>query len=265
MEWQTSHVSGEPLDLHDGFEPTNEGEGIWMTDLYTRKAVERIQNHNSSVPLFLYLAFQAPHEKIQRPPDKYMSQYSGVKRVYQEGLPSRYQGLYRAAAVTAMDTGIGKVVDALKAAGLYDNSVIVFTTDNGGSGVPNLDVTPVNFPLRGSKESLYEGGVRGVGWVHSPLLCQMRGRTSKKMMFITDWFTTLLSLAKLETLAPPGLDSFNMWSSISKNSKSPRREIIFNLDQDNFWGTWSAAIRSARFKLIWGQHLLLKQRVSKVK
>ena len=238
---------------------------MWLTDLYTRKAVERIQNHNSSVPLFLYLAFQAPHEKIQRPPDKYLSQYSGVKRVYQEGLPSRYKGLYRAAAVTAMDTGIGKVVDALKAAGLYENSVIVFTTDNGGSGVPNLDVTPVNFPLRGSKESLYEGGVRGVGWVHSPLLCQMRGRASKKMMFITDWFTTLLSLAKLETLAPPGLDSFNMWSSISKNSKSPRREIIFNLDQDNFWGTWSAAIRSARFKLIWGQHLLLKQRVSKVK
>ena len=259
MEWRFKHSSGQPYDLHDGLEPSYEGAGMWITDLYTRKAVERIQNHNSSTPLFLYLAFQAPHLMIQRPPDRYMSQYSGVRSVYQEGLPTGHQALHKAAAITALDTGVGKVVDALKAAGMYDNSVIVFTTDNGGS-----DDKASNFPLRDGKESLYEGGVRGVGWVHSPLLCR-RGLTSRKMMFISDWFTTLLSVAGLESLVPPNLDSFNVWSSISKNSGSPRKEIIFNLDQDNFWGTWSAAIRSARFKLIWGQHLLLKQRVSKVK
>ena len=267
MEWQMKHpsrwmldalqLSGEPYDLHDGLDPSYEGEGMWITDLYTRKAVEKIQKHNSSTPLFLNLAFQAPHLMIQRPPDKYMSQYSGVRSVYQRGLPRQHDPLHKAAAVTALDTGVGKVVEALKAAGLYDNSVIVFTTDNGGNGNGAS-----NFPLRAGKESLYEGGIRGVGWVHSPLLCR-RGLTSKRMMFITDWFSTLLSVAGLESLEPPNLDSFNVWSSISKNSGSARKEIILNLDQDNFWGLWSGAIRSTRFKLIWGQQLLLKQRVSR--
>ena len=169
-KWKTKHAAGAPYDLHDGLDPSFEGEGMWITDLYTRKAVERIQNHNSSTPLFLYLAFQAPHNKIQRPPDKYMSQYSGVTRVYQRGLP-RQDDVHKAAVVTALDTGVGKVVDALKAAGLYDNSVIVFTTDNGG-----YENGASNFPLRAGKESFYEGGVSGVGWVHSPLLCR-RGMT----------------------------------------------------------------------------------------
>ena len=259
LEWpnrKDKHPSGEPYDLHNGMDPTDEGKGMWITDLYTRKAVERIQTHNSSTPLFLYLAFQAPHGPIQRPPDQYLSQYDGVRKVYQDGLPTGDREAYRAGTVTALDAGVGKVVDALKAAGLYDNSVIVFTTDNGGA----VDKVS-NYPLRDKKETLYEGGVRGVGWVHSPLLCR-RGLTSKRMMFITDWFTTILSIAQLESLVPENLDSFNMWSSISKNRGSPRKEIVFNLDQDNYWATWSAAIRNEKYKLIWGQHKLLKQRVS---
>ena len=147
------------------------------------------------------------------------------------------------------------MVDALKAAGIYENSVIVFTTDNGGAADKSS-----NFPFRDRKESLYEGGVRGVGWVHSPLLCRT-GYENNRMMFISDWFNTLLSIAGLESLLPANLDSINMWNSISRNSGSSREEIIFNLDQDNYWRTWSAAIRVGRFKLIWGQPKLLKLRV----
>lgn len=65
----------------------------------------------------------------------------------------------------ALDAGVGAVVQALRRSGLYDNSVIIFSTDNGGVGNGAS-----NFPLRGAKEELYEGGVRGVGFVHSPLL-----------------------------------------------------------------------------------------------
>ena len=63
-----------------------------------------------------------------------------------------------------MDAGVQKIVNALKMADLYENSVIVFSTDNGGAGLPS------NFPLKGKKEQLYDGGVRGVGFVHSPLI-----------------------------------------------------------------------------------------------
>ena len=82
-------------------------------------------------------------------------------------------------------------------------------------------------------------------------------------MFISDWFSTFLSLAGLEHKIPPDTDSFNMWRTLSRNAKSPRSEIVFNLDQDNLRGLWSAAIRSNNYKLIWGQDKLLKQDVSK--
>ena len=82
---------------------------------------------------------------------------------------------------------------------------------------------------------------------------------SERLMYVTDWFSTLLHLAGQEENIPDDVDSFNMWDSISSGAKSPRTEIILNLDQDNYRGTWSGAIRSDRWKLIWGQDYLLKQ------
>ena len=61
-------------------------------------------------------------------------------------------------------------------------------------------------------------------------------------MYLQDWMTTFLSLAGMEDKIPTGLDSFNMWPSISQGRKSPRSEIVLNLDQDLFFNTWSAAI-----------------------
>ena len=260
MEYNQVHegVSGAAHDLHDGLEPSYEGAGQYVTDLYTSKAEQVIGTHNASTPLFLYVAFQAPHMDLQEPPAAYMSQYSGRGRVYQAGLRQDRHATYRAAAVTALDTGVGRIVDALRTAGMYDNSVIVFTTDNGG-----VVEGSSNFPLRGRKDTLYEGGVRGVAWVHSPLLCRSSITTSK-LMYITDWFSTLLSVAGLTSLAPPGIDSFNMWTALSRGKSSPRKEIVFNLDQDNYWGTWSAAIRMGPYKLLWGQHKLLKTQVGLV-
>ena len=62
-------------DLHSGMEPSYEGDGEFSTDLYTRKAVEVIEKHDTKEPLFLYLAYQAPHMMIQRPPAVYLDQY----------------------------------------------------------------------------------------------------------------------------------------------------------------------------------------------
>ena len=153
----------------------------------------------------------------------------------------------------ALDTGVGRIVDALKAAGLYNNSIIVFSTDNGG-----VSGSTSNHPLRGAKETLYEGGVRGVAWVHSPHL-SVTGVENTAMMYVTDWLATLLTVAGLEALQPQDTDSINLWPSISWGRKSPREEIVLNLDQDNFWGLWSAATIMGKYKLIWGQHKLLKQ------
>merc|ERR1711962_382084 len=242
-------------DLHENTKVSHEGEGEFSTDLYTRKAVDVIHKHNStSNPLFLYLAYQAPHMDIQRPPSQYMSLYP-ESRVYQQHIKQDGQALYRAAAITALDSGVGRVVDALKDSGMYENSIVIFSTDNGGV----IDGSS-NFPLRANKETLYEGGVRGVGWVHSPRLVNT-GVVSERLMYITDWFSTLLSVSGLQSLLPSNTDSINMWKSLSRGQISPRKEVVHNIDQDTYWGTWSGAITVGRYKLIWGQHRLLKQRL----
>eukprot|EP00090_Calanus_glacialis_P005252 TRINITY_DN14070_c0_g1_i1.p1 TRINITY_DN14070_c0_g1~~TRINITY_DN14070_c0_g1_i1.p1 ORF type:complete len:497 (-),score=119.32 TRINITY_DN14070_c0_g1_i1:104-1594(-) len=237
-------------DLHQNDEIVYEGKDEFMTDLLTRKARDVIEDHDKSKPLFLYLAYQAPHSPIMKPPEKYLQMYNALGRFQNPGDEKK---LNRAATITALDTGVGAVVDALKSAGLYENSVVVFSTDNGGAILRSS-----NLPLRGDKEQLYEGGIRGVGFVLSPLLKKPE-TVNDKLMFISDWFSTFLSLAGLSDQIPQDTDSFDMWKTISKNNKSPRSEIILNLDQDNFRGLWSAAIRSDNFKLIWGQDKLLKK------
>ena len=72
--------------------------------------------------------------------------------------------------VSALDESVRQIVTTLKKKGLYDNSIIIFTTDNGGAA-GGLDASAgSNYPLRGAKNTLWEGGVRGVGFVHSPLI-----------------------------------------------------------------------------------------------
>ena len=92
-------------------------------------------------------------------------------------------------------------------------------------------------------------------------------------MYITDWFSTLLGLA--EVPVPPDTDSLDLWPALSRcrlhytalhcslhrGRRSPRKEIVLNLDQDNYRGLWSAAIRSGNYKLIWGRPSLLKAKV----
>lgn len=77
--------------------------------------------------------------------------------------------------VSALDESVRQIVTTLKRKGLYDNSIIVFTTDNGGAAGGLDSSAGSNYPLRGAKNTLWEGGVRAVGFVHSPLL-KKRGK-----------------------------------------------------------------------------------------
>lgn len=88
---------------------------------------------------------------------------------------------------TCMDEAIGDIVTAMKEKGMWENTVLVFTTDNGGAVTKGAS----NWPLRGSKGQLWEGGIRAVGFVHSMLLDQkVTGTVSNALMHVTDWFPT---------------------------------------------------------------------------
>ncbi|XP_021345495.1 arylsulfatase I-like, partial [Mizuhopecten yessoensis] len=124
----------------------------YSTKTYADRAVEVIrENRKTDKPLFMYLSFQSVHTPLQVP-RKFQSLYKNVKNKERR----IYNGM-----VTAMDSAIGTVVAALKKYRYLQNSIIVFTTDNGGAA----HVAGNNLPLRGSKTTLWEGGTRAVSFV----------------------------------------------------------------------------------------------------
>ena len=120
------------------------------TDLFTQWSIDYINDRaKSDRPFFLYLAYNAPHTPIQ-PPDDWLER---VKK-RQPGINEKRARLV--AFIEHLDDGIGRVIAALKDAGVSDNTLVIFTSDNGGQ----LNVGANNGSLNGSKGQMYEGGIR---------------------------------------------------------------------------------------------------------
>ncbi len=120
------------------------------TDLFTDWSVDYIRERNSADnPFFLYLAYNAPHTPIQ-PPEDWLARV----REREPDITETRAGIV--ALIEHMDAGIGKVVDALKETGAWDNTLFVFASDGGG----HKPAGACNGELRGTKTNLYEGGIR---------------------------------------------------------------------------------------------------------
>ncbi|MYD60436.1 MAG: sulfatase-like hydrolase/transferase [Gemmatimonadetes bacterium] len=120
------------------------------TDLFTEWATEVIHGHaHSSQPFFLYLAYNAPHTPIQPPED-------WIERVRQREPDASPERVKYIALVEHMDAGIGRVLDALEQTGQLSNTLVIYTSDNGGQ----LNVGATNGDLKGGKGQMYEGGIR---------------------------------------------------------------------------------------------------------
>ncbi|GIY20658.1 arylsulfatase B [Caerostris darwini] len=220
------------FDFRENAKLSSKYNGVYSTMLFAEKAKETILFHSPDDPLYLFLSFQAVHSPLQVP-----KSYEDIYYNIRDEKRRKYSGM-----VSAMDDAVGVVVKALKDNGYWDNCILVFTTDNGGQTLAGGN----NWPLRGNKGTLWEGGTRAITFVHGPQL--KKGYVNNKLFHAVDWFPTLLHLAGVEPV--PGIDGINQWSAISEEGQEAKRnEIVYNIyDLESP----KAAIRIGNYKLIQG-------------
>lgn len=210
-------------DLYNNDEP--EINNIHSTDLYTNKAIEVIKQ-NKGKDLFLVISYQAVHTPLQV--HKTWSNKCKIK--------NRFRNIY-CGMMLQLDYNIKRIIKELN----WDETFILFTSDNGGQ----TSFGALNHPLRGAKNSLYEGGNKGIAFISGGLV--NGNHDYHGMLHISDWFPMMLRVAKLENKYN-GLDGIDSLQNIFDNRPSNRKEMLLHFD--NY--THSISYRWNNYKLLLG-------------
>ena len=217
------------------------------------EAVGLIERHDTSKPMFLYFASLAPHAPYQAPKEE-VDAYAGV-------FPDKEHREY-AAMITGLDTQVGRVVAALEKKGMRDNTLIVFTSDNGGatsalfatgarspeereaSGGAALGTKPPasNAPFRGGKGGLHEGGVRLPAIVNWP--AKLKPAVVHEPLHHVDVMPTLLALAGGRGDPAKPFDGRDATATIAEGKPSPHDDLLVNVE------AFRGAIRKGKWKLV---------------
>ena len=158
--------------------PVTDKGGIYSTNLFT-EAVEQVivEHDNKKGPFFIYTAYQSVHAPLQAP-QKYYDKCQSIP----------YKGRRTfCAMLQAADEGIYNITTLLKERNLLDDTIIIFTTDNGGQTVAGSS----NWPLRGNKNTVFEGGVCGTAFVWGSKLHKMN-YDNTQLIHATDWLPTIV-------------------------------------------------------------------------
>lgn len=219
-----------------------DAQGKYSTTLFTEEAVKLIKEHNTDDPMFMYLAHLAPHsgndDDPLQAPDEEIAKFSYIqdpeRRIY-------------AAMVSMLDKSVGSVVAALREKHMLENSIIVFMSDNGAQPEGIHANHGSNYPLRGVKDSGWDGSLRNVAAIWSPLIKKSQ-RVSNHLMHVSDWLPTFYSAAGLNKSELPAMDGVDMWKTISEGAKNPRTELLHNIDDLYPYG----ALRQGDWKYLYG-------------
>jgi len=211
------------------------------TDLFTQWSVDYINERSrSKQPFFLYLAYNAPHFPVQPPAD-------WLQRVKERkpGLPPKRAELV--ALIEHLDDGIGKVLKALKTSGQYENTLIIFTSDNGGH-LPSL---ANNGPTRDGKQSMYEGGLRVPTAIAWPGKIKP-GTVSPQVNLTMDLFPTLLEVAGVRSDRAIEGRSFLKTLLVETFQPEPNRPLYFTRREGgtDYGGECIYALRLGEWKLV---------------
>ncbi len=237
-----THSAHDVLDWQRDNKPVKE-EG-YVTQLLGADAVRIINGHDGKKPLFMYLAFTAPHTPYQAPPD-YLERYKSIadetRRAY-------------AGQIACLDDEVGKVVRALEEKKMRENTLIFFHSDNGGTrdasmtGESKVKTVPCdNGPLRAGKGTLYEGGTLVPAFVNWP--GRVKPGVVRELMHVTDILPTYAALAGASTKECKPLDGTNVWPAMAEGKPSGRTEVVYNVEP------FRGAVRQGDLKLVWSNLL----------
>jgi arylsulfatase A-like enzyme len=199
----------------------------YAPDLCNDRALQFIRDHRGA-PFFLYYPTTVPHLALQAPADS-LAEYQGKldDKPYTGGngyLPQQYPHAAYAAMITRLDRDIGKMVQLVKDLGLEEDTIFIFTSDNGAV-YPLSGCDPVYFKsngdLRGYKGDIYEGGIR------EPLIVRWKGHvpantTSSFVTGFEDWMPTLLDLAGAANRLPGTADGISFAPTLLGKTQAPR-------------------------------------------
>jgi len=218
---------------HDLFEGESEVKKIgYMTDLITERALQFLQKQKGR-EFLLSLHYTAPHWPWETRADEAEARRISSIVHTDGGSVETYLTMIR-----HMDEGIGRVLDALKAIGAERDTVVVFTSDNGGERFSD------NWPLVGKKMDLLEGGIRVPYLVRWPARVPA-GKTTPQLAMTMDWMPTFLEAAGLKPHPGYPLDGISLLKTISDPSFTVQRELYWRMKFRE-----QRALRAGRWKYL---------------
>ncbi len=235
-------------------------EGEYLPNRLTRESLNFMEAH-AEAPFFLYLSFYTVHTPIQASKahiDKFEAKYA-MKVDYDpdhiredEGFTKLYQdNPAYASMVYAMDENVGKIMDKLDELSLMDNTIIVFTSDNGGLSTLFRENAPTaNLPLRAGKGWCYEGGIRVPTMIYAPSISH-QGIETHVPIISMDFYPTLLELANIPLKPKQHVDGISLLPLLTGENELKRDRLYWHFPHyhGSAW-TPGSAIRIGDYKLI---------------
>jgi arylsulfatase A len=233
---QGFEVYHRPDDFGFAKDAYHNAQGRYLSDALAEDAVAWIEQ-NQAKPFFLYFADHSVHEPFDPKPELLAKYQRKTATGLDRGITPEY-----AATCEAADQSVGRIMAALQRLGLDDNTLVIFTSDNGG--LPYV----VN-PLRGSKGLLYEGGLRVPGAVRWPGVIPA-GKVFNEPVLGMDFMPTILDAAGLALPATQPTDGVSLMSQLRKGAPLNRTAIFWHFPCYIGKGEPMSLVRAGDYKLI---------------
>lgn len=236
---QGFEIFKQPKDLNFEKDRYFNDAGDYLSDRFTDESIDYIHAHQDE-PFFVYLALHAVHAPFEAKPEL-AAKYTAKAKRSDDPFAQARDAVAMAATIEAVDQNVERVVEALDQLGLSNNTVIIFTSDNGGN-------RQFVAPLNGGKGSLYEGGVRVPALAVGPGISP--GVSSAIPVLGMDWYPTILDLAGIEPASEHHLDGESLRPLLQGNGTLNRETVFWHFPCYIGGGGPSSSIRKGDWKLI---------------